>query len=265
MHILDYYSYTQRNTLTAESDLEIIAPSITFTGNLENVYTKAECDEKFSGGGGGTTDYNSLSNRPIIDGLLQSNLDLNNNSLLNNGKQLYCPTVTDNIVTFDKDIQADKIKIKVDENKYLNIADDFMTRESLRLLGIPSYLGAMADYAYMMFHSCNGIYLARNFLIAFSGVANPNLLSIEWVNEYGNPYNTTNLINIYKDRIESKINASFPNIYTKEEVDQKIAEAGGGGGTVPDPLNVNKLTASIVHADSELQALNCNITGHYST
>ena len=54
---------------------------------IPNIYTKAECDEKFSGGGGGgTTDYNQLSNRPIIDGLLQANLDLNNNSLLNNGK-----------------------------------------------------------------------------------------------------------------------------------------------------------------------------------
>ena len=89
----------------------------------------------------------------------------------------------------------------------------------------------MADYTGMMFHSCSGIYLARNFLIGFSGVANPDSLSIEWVNEYGNPYNTTELINIYKDRIESKINATFPNIYTKTEVDQKIAEAGGGGTT----------------------------------
>ena len=49
------------------------------------------------------------------------------------------------------------------------------------------------------------------------------------------------------------------NVYTKAEVDQKIAE--GGGGTVPDPLNINKLTASVVHANSELQALKCTITG----
>ena len=56
-------------------------------------------------------------------------------------------------------------------------------------------------------------------------------------------------------------NAVIPNVYTKEEVDQKIAE--GGGGTVPDPLNINKLTASVVHANSELQALKCTITGRF--
>ena len=107
------------NIITFDSDCVI--PNIY---NKSEVYTKAECDEKFSGGGGGgTTDYNQLSNRPIIDGLLQANLDLNNNSLLNHGKQLYCPTVTDDTITFDKDIQADNIKLKVNDN-YISIADN---------------------------------------------------------------------------------------------------------------------------------------------
>ena len=72
----------------------------TFTANVTapNIYTKQECDEKFSGGGGGTTDYNQLSNRPIIDGLLQSNLDINNYLLLNNSEQLYLPKLVDDTV-----------------------------------------------------------------------------------------------------------------------------------------------------------------------
>ena len=38
--------------LSAEHTLDIQAPSISFIGTLENVYTKTECDEKFGGGGG---------------------------------------------------------------------------------------------------------------------------------------------------------------------------------------------------------------------
>ena len=37
--------------LSAEHTLDIQAPSISFKGTLENVYTKTECDEKFGGGG----------------------------------------------------------------------------------------------------------------------------------------------------------------------------------------------------------------------
>ena len=72
--------------------------------DLSDYYTKAEVDALIASGGGGTTiDYNNLLNRPIINGLLQRNLDLNNNSLLNNGKQLYLPSIADNIITFDSD------------------------------------------------------------------------------------------------------------------------------------------------------------------
>ena len=54
-----------------------------------NVYTKEQTydrdtiDEKIAGGGGGggTTDYNQLSNRPIVDGVVQSGLDMNGNSI----------------------------------------------------------------------------------------------------------------------------------------------------------------------------------------
>ena len=196
------------NIITFDSDCVI--PNIY---NKSEVYTKAECDEKFSGGGGGTTDYNQLTNKPIDNYVLQNNLDCGAHDLTN----------INNIYT------KSEVYTKAEcDGKF----SDFMTIESLRLLGIPSYLAAMAGYTGMMFHSCSGIYLARNFLIGFAGVANPDSLSIEWVNEYGNPYNTAYLIYIYKDRIESKINATFPNIYTKTEVDQKIAEAGGVQQTI---------------------------------
>ena len=70
--------------------------------DLSDYYTKEEVDALIASGGSGTQiDYNSLLNRPIINGLLQRNLDLNNNSLLNNGKQLYLPSIADNIITFD--------------------------------------------------------------------------------------------------------------------------------------------------------------------
>ena len=49
---LNYNKETQRNLLSAEHTLDIQAPSISFNGTLENVYTKTECDEKFGGGGG---------------------------------------------------------------------------------------------------------------------------------------------------------------------------------------------------------------------
>ena len=75
--------------------------------DLSDYYTKAEVDALIASGGGSLTiDYNNLINRPIINGLLQSNLDINNYLLLKNGEQLYLPQVIENIITFDKNIHA---------------------------------------------------------------------------------------------------------------------------------------------------------------
>ena len=42
------------------------AKDIMFNGTLNNVYTKTEVDQKIAeAGGGGTTDYNALTNKPI--------------------------------------------------------------------------------------------------------------------------------------------------------------------------------------------------------
>ena len=91
--------------------------------DLSDFYTKAEVDALIASGGTGLQiNYNDLLNRPIIDGLMQSNLDLNghfllynsqrlycpavieNIFLLYNSQRLYCPAVIENIITFDSDV-----------------------------------------------------------------------------------------------------------------------------------------------------------------
>ena len=71
--------------------------------DLTNYYTKEEVDALIASGGTGTQiDYNDLLNRPIINGLIQSNLDMKNYLLLKNGTTVYLPTVSDDTVRFDK-------------------------------------------------------------------------------------------------------------------------------------------------------------------
>ena len=54
--------------------------------DLTNYYTKEEVDALIASGGTGTQiDYNDLLNRPIIEGIIQSNLDMKNYLLLKNG------------------------------------------------------------------------------------------------------------------------------------------------------------------------------------
>ena len=61
--------------------------------DLTDYYTKEEVDALIASGGTGLQiNYNDLLNRPIINGLLQSNLDLNNSwitSIKPRFKQLY--------------------------------------------------------------------------------------------------------------------------------------------------------------------------------
>ena len=52
-------------------------------------------------------------------------------------------------------------------------------------------------------------------------------------------------------------------VYTKTEVDQKIAEAGGGGGgTVPDPLSIERINAKVLNADCENAAVSIGPEGN---
>ena len=65
----------------------------------DNIYTKEEVDALIAGGGGGgTNDYNQLINRPIIDGIVQSNLDMNGNSI-SNTSNMYTKTEVDDLIS----------------------------------------------------------------------------------------------------------------------------------------------------------------------
>ena len=73
--------------------------------DLTDYYTKEEVDALIASGGTGLQiNYNDLLNRPIIDGMMQSSLDLNGHFLLYNSQRLYCPAVIENIITFDSDV-----------------------------------------------------------------------------------------------------------------------------------------------------------------
>ena len=81
--------------------------------DLTDYYTKEEVDALIASGGTGLQiNYNDLLNRPIIDGLMQSNLDLNGHFLLYNSQRLYCPAVIDNIITFDADVSIPNVYTK---------------------------------------------------------------------------------------------------------------------------------------------------------
>ena len=100
--------------------------------DLSDYYTKEEVDALIASGGSGTQiDYNNLLNRPIINGLLQSNLDLNGNLLLYNGQSLYCPTITDNIITFDSDCVIPNIYNKTEVDGELTSLSSYIDGQLL--------------------------------------------------------------------------------------------------------------------------------------
>lgn len=83
--------------------------------DLSDFYTKEEVDALIASGGTGLQiNYNDLLNRPIIDGLLQSSLDLNGHFLLYNSQRLYCPAVIENIITFDADVSIPNVYTKAE-------------------------------------------------------------------------------------------------------------------------------------------------------
>ena len=95
-----------------------------------------------SGGTGTQIDYNDLLNRPIINGLIQSNLDMKNYLLLKNGTTVYLPTVSDDVVTFDKNVRAPNLVTAenitpllqdVEEEIYTNVYTISQMNEKLQL------------------------------------------------------------------------------------------------------------------------------------
>lgn len=167
-----------QNYIGIDARIEAIVRSLmkNLDVDLTDYYTKEEVDALIASGGTGLQiNYNDLLNRPIIDGLLQSNLDLNNHMLLYNGQKLYCPAVIENIITFDSDVSIPNIYNKSEVDALIEGGGE----------PIDAYTKAETD----------------------------GLLALK---------------------------ANSADVYTKTECDEKF----GGGGSIPDPLNVNNLTVS---------------------
>ena len=144
--------------------------------DLTDYYTKEEVDALIASGGTGLQiNYNDLLNRPIIDGLMQSNLDLNGHFLLYNSQRLYCPAVIDNIITFDSDVSIPNVYTKTEVDELI--------------------AGGVTP------------------IDAYTKEETDDLLALK---------------------------ANVADVYSKAECDEKF----GGGGSIPDPLNVNNLTVS---------------------
>ena len=144
--------------------------------DLSDYYRKEEVDALIASGGTGLQiNYNDLLNRPIIDGLMQSSLDLNGHFLLYNSQRLYCPAVIENIITFDSDVSI--------PNMYNKAEVDALIAGG----GTP--------------------------IDAYTKTETDGLLALK---------------------------ANVADVYSKAECDEKF----GGGGSIPDPLNVNNLTVS---------------------
>ena len=106
-----------QNYVGLDAKIEAIVRSIMgdVDVDLTDSYTKEEVDALIASGGTGLQiNYNDLLNRPIIDGLMQTSLDLNNHYLLYNGQRLYCPAVIDNIITFDSDVSIPNMYTKTE-------------------------------------------------------------------------------------------------------------------------------------------------------
>ena len=108
------------------------------------VYTKEECDQKFSGGGGGgTTDYNQLINRPIIDGIVQSNLDMNGNSIT----KLYNVDASNNAFTISNP-SSFKLSEWFKVENYENVRTDITTDKLLHINAPHILLNGELDNVY---------------------------------------------------------------------------------------------------------------------
>ena len=148
--------------------------------DLTDYYTKEEVDALIASGGTGTQiDYNDLLNRPIINGLIQSNLDMKNYLLLKNGTTVYLPTVSDDTVRFDKNAIIPNMYTKTE-------VDDLISG-------------------------------ATPTIDAYTKEETNNLLALK-----------ANSSDVYPKT----------ETYNQQEIIDLIAESGGG--TVPDPLTINR-------------------------
>ena len=230
--------------------------------DLSDFYTKEEVNALIASGGTGLQiNYNDLLNRPIIDGLLQSNLDLNGHFLLYNSQRLYCPAVIENIITFDSDVSIPNVytKAEADErfggggsipdplnvnnltvSKQLNIQSKDTTDESVK--GYIQVAGRNTSEYYLSMGLQYGIidvypdrvdYRVNNVRFGaydrvelnYNKETQRNLLSAEHTLDIQAP--------------SISFNGTLENVYTKTECDEKF---GGGGGTIPEDLSVNTLT-----------------------
>ena len=123
-----------QNYIGIDARIEAIVRSLmkNLDVDLSDYYTKEEVDALIASGGTGLQiNYNDLLNRPIINGLLQSNMDLNNHMLLYNGQKLYCPAVIENIITFDSDVSIPNIYNKTEVDGELTSLSSYIDGQLL--------------------------------------------------------------------------------------------------------------------------------------
>ena len=286
-----------------------------------NVYTKEQTydrdtiDEKIAGGGGGggTTDYNQLSNRPIVDGVVQSGLDMNGNSITklytidaaNNNFTVSNPLafkvgewltvhndqdITVNITT-EKGLHINAPSILLNgeiENVYTKSASDARVRELFAELmnravqiqtlntknillypkGSEGWSGDVTGGIYVTGSTVDDMRMLIGAGDAYISVTRDTTTFDTPNAVFGiRPYN----INVSRDTESDKIivqseqkpleikapsitfTGTLENVYTKAECDEKFS---GGGGTVPDPLNIGQVTAGTLNGtNSKIQYL----------
>ena len=285
----------------------------------DNIYTKEEVDALIAGGGGGgTNDYNQLINRPIIDGIVQSNLDMNGNSI-SNTSNMYTKTEVDDLISnIPVKIEGDIINKSPDlhiiqeegttrhENSivtsYCSNGTIYLdeSQASVNLFNCYAYQGSIKvlpgglnRFTTLYCIGCGtlGLKVNENGTNAsglFVGDANATIshpnTSIFGLDCYN--YETTTsgahfvmgptdkgivmVYDSYNNVSSIRCNGKSVNdVYSKEEVDQKIdnisntanlthyytktecdEKFGDSGGTVPDPLSINQVTAQIYNGNT---------------
>ena len=191
---------------------------------------------------------------------MQSNLDINNYLLLKNGEQLYLPQVIENIITFDKNIHApnlittesiEPLLQDVVEGIYMNVYTITQVNEKLALkadaenvydkeyintefINVRNEMSYKADSDSV--YNKTEVYTKQEVEDLISGGTVP-------VDAYTKE-ETNNLLNFKADKAHTY---TRDELYTRTECDEKFS---GGGGTIPDPLSINKLITRITDLNS---------------
>ena len=192
---------------------------------------------------------------------MQSNLDINNYLLLKNGEQLYLQQVIENIITFDKNIHApnlitteniEPLLQDVVDGIYMNVYTITQVNEKLALkadadnvydkeyintefINIRNEMSYKADSDSV--YDKTQVYTKQEVEDLISGGTVP-------VDAYTKE-ETNNLLNFKADKAHTY---TRDELYTRTECDEKFS---GGGGTIPDPLSINKLITRIIDLNSD--------------